>query len=105
MSLNGRIAACGAISGYNAGGAFNNNLTNWAVVVLMRVQIKGFMQSDFPAVEADKARDLLQTAILEGRIKVAESQTVVECKLEDVPRTWLRLFDGQNIGKLVTKLD
>jgi NADPH-dependent curcumin reductase CurA len=47
----------------------------------------------------------LKKAILERRINVRGSQTVVECNLKDVPRVWLRLFEEKNVGKYVTKLD
>jgi NADPH-dependent curcumin reductase CurA len=33
-----------------------------------------------------------------------ESETVVDTKFEDVPKTWMMLFSGGNKGKLVTKL-
>jgi len=40
-----------------------------------------------------------------GKIKMGdESETVVDAKFEDIPRTYLKLFSGANRGKLVTKL-
>jgi NADPH-dependent curcumin reductase CurA len=32
------------------------------------------------------------------------TETLVEGKFEDVPKIWLRLFEGSNTGKLITKL-
>lgn len=31
-------------------------------------------------------------------------ETVVDSKFDEVPQTWMRLFEGKNQGKLVTKL-
>jgi len=47
----------------------------------------------------------LVQAVKEGKIKVGEeNETVVETKFEEVPKTWMRLFEGANTGKLVTKV-
>ncbi len=46
----------------------------------------------------------LKKWVEEGKIDVSEGETVVVTKFEDVPKTWLRLFQGQNRGKLITKL-
>lgn len=40
----------------------------------------------------------------EGKIKLDESETVVPTKIDDIPKTWQRLFRGENRGKLVTQL-
>jgi len=43
--------------------------------------------------------------VKEGKIKMGgENETVVDTKFEDIPRTYLKLFSGDNRGKLVTKL-
>ena len=45
------------------------------------------------------------TAAKEGKIKVGEeNETVIDTKFEDIPKTWMLLFEGANTGKLVTKL-
>lgn len=33
-----------------------------------------------------------------------EVETILESKFEDVPRTWLKLYEGVNTGKMITKL-
>jgi NADPH-dependent curcumin reductase CurA len=44
-------------------------------------------------------------AIATGKLKIdAESETVIDAEFEDVPATWMKLFEGVYIGKLVTKL-
>ena len=50
-----------------------------------------------------KAIGELKGWIEEGKLVVTE-ETVVDTKFEDVPKTWQRLFSGQNRGKLVTRL-
>jgi NADPH-dependent curcumin reductase CurA len=41
----------------------------------------------------------------EGKIIIDDSmQTVVDTKFEDVPKTWMKLFEGANTGKLITKI-
>jgi NADPH-dependent curcumin reductase CurA len=41
----------------------------------------------------------------EGKIILDDSmQTVVNTKFEDVPKTWMKLFEGANTGKLITKI-
>jgi NADPH-dependent curcumin reductase CurA len=41
----------------------------------------------------------------EGKIILDDSmQTVVHTKFEDVPKTWMKLFEGGNTGKLITKI-
>lgn len=103
MSRNGRIAACGAITGYNS--KEPDVVRNWFHVISMRLSIRGFIILDYAPEEARKTQELLRRAIEDGTLRVSEeSQTVVETRMEDVPKTWLRLFEGQNTGKLVTKL-
>jgi NADPH-dependent curcumin reductase CurA len=33
-----------------------------------------------------------------------ESEQVISAKFEDIPKIWVKLFEGGNMGKLVTKL-
>ncbi|KAK5946049.1 quinone oxidoreductase [Knufia obscura] len=102
MSLNGRISACGAITGYNGEAALP--MKNYFNVISMRLQIKGFIVIDF-LHKAVETIGKLVGAVQEGKIKIgSENETVVETKFEDVPGTWLKLFEGGNQGKLVTKL-
>lgn len=102
MKQNGRIAACGAITSYN--GEAMLPMKNYFDVVSMRLQIKGFIVLDFMAKAAETVGKLVG-AVQEGKIRVGEeNETVVQTAFEEVPRTWLRLFEGENRGKLVTKL-
>ena len=102
MSMYGRIAACGAITGYNSNEP--TVLKNYFQIITMRLQVKGFLVLDF----ISKARGtvaLFRRAIADGKLKLGgESEIVVPTKFEDVPNTWMKLFSGGNTGKLVTKI-
>jgi NADPH-dependent curcumin reductase CurA len=104
MKKHGRVAACGAITDYN--NSKPRGLTNWFEVVTNRIEIKGFIVLDFiDQGKAPEAVGEMVKALKEGKIVVGdESETVVNTKFEDVPKTWMMLFEGGNTGKLVTKL-
>ncbi|KAF9894011.1 hypothetical protein FE257_008982 [Aspergillus nanangensis] len=102
MALHGRIAACGAISAYNGEDALP--LKNWFQVITMRLRIHGFIVLDY-LNKAPEVRGVLKQAIADGKLRVDEkSQTVVSSSFEDIPRVWMKLFEGGNTGKLVTRL-
>lgn len=101
----GRVAACGAITGYNGENAAP--MKNWFQIVTMRLQIRGFIVMDFMAKGGDPAEIVgkLVAAVKEGKVKLGdEVETVVDTPFEEVPGTWLKLFEGGNQGKLVTKI-
>ncbi|KAH7015880.1 hypothetical protein EDB80DRAFT_833104 [Ilyonectria destructans] len=103
MSRNGRIAACGAISGYNSSSPCV--LKNYFQIISMRLQIRGFIVLDYPPAKALETQNLLQQAIMDDKLSVSdENETIIPTAFEDVPKTWMRLFNGHNTGKLVTKL-
>ncbi len=100
----GRVAACGAVAEYNKSDP--TGLKNWHEIISNRIEIKGFIIFDFLAQgKGPQAVGELVQAWKEGKIQVGEAnETVVETKFEDVPKTWMSLFEGSNTGKLVTKL-
>lgn len=104
MKKEGRVAACGAVAEYNKSDP--TGLKNWFEVVSNRIEIKGFIIMDFLAAgKGPAAVAEMVGAWKEGKIQVGEAnETVVETKFEDVPKTWMLLFEGANTGKLVTKL-
>ncbi|KAL8727463.1 MAG: hypothetical protein Q9166_006051 [cf. Caloplaca sp. 2 TL-2023] len=100
----GRIAACGAVAEYNKDSEQGYGIKNWFQIVSNRIEIKGFIVLDFLA-KAEEATVELVKATREGKIKVDEgNETVVETGFEGVPATWMKLFEGGNRGKLITKL-
>lgn len=77
---------------------------NWHEVVSQRIKIKGFVVFDFWHIRKE-VMETLRRALADGKIKLDnESETVVPTSFEDVPKTWLKLFEGGNFGKLVTKV-
>ena len=102
----GRVAACGAISSYNDADHGAIKLQNYSNIIIQRLQVKGFIILDFyKTAEASATIKKLTEAAVSGKIKIGdENETVVESKFEDIPKTWMRLFEGSNRGKLVTKL-
>ena len=104
MAKGGRVAACGAITDYNK--SERSGLKNWFEVISNRIEIKGFIIFDFlmSGKGADAVKELVAAA-KDGKIKISEeNETVVDTKFEDVPKTWMLVFEGANTGKLVTKL-
>lgn len=70
----------------------------------MRLSLRGFIVTDFLA-KAKETQELFVKSVEEGKLKIGEEQEhVVETKFEDIPKTWLMLFEGGNRGKLITKL-
>ena len=100
----GRVAACGAISAYNTSDPYG--IKNWFEIISMRIQVRGFIVTDY--INQGKAGDTIQIfkkAIEDGKLKVGdENEQVVDTKFEDIPKTWMHLFDGRNTGKLITKI-
>lgn len=104
MALNGRVAVSGAISSYNATQSERGvRLKNWFEVISMRLSFRGFLVLDHPE-RMEEAQKILYKALDEGKLDITEGEHVVEAKFEDVPGTWLKLFEGGNTGKLITKL-
>jgi NADPH-dependent curcumin reductase CurA len=100
----GRVAACGAIADYNKGE--KGGLKNWFHVIIQRLNIKGFIVLDhLRDGNAAKITEILSKAAESGKISIGEeNETVVPTKFEDIPKTWVKLFEGANTGKLVTKI-
>ncbi|RYP43400.1 hypothetical protein DL770_011705 [Monosporascus sp. CRB-9-2] len=101
MKRHGTVAVCGAVSTYNSDQPMA--LSNWFEIISMRITIRGFIMLDYmneaPAIVAE-----LIGAAAAGKIKLQDNETVVEVGIEQQPETWMRLFSGENQGKLITKL-
>lgn len=98
----GTVAVCGAVASYNSQDR-PMELRNWFEVISMRITIRGFIMLDY----MDKAPQMIEELIgaaVDGRIKLDHGETIVEARIEEQPEIWMRLFSGQNQGKLLTKL-
>lgn len=101
MALNGRVAVCGAISVYNGADV---QLKNWFEVISMRIQLRGMVVLDWMP-KAQETIEEIANAAKAGKIRINdEAETVVATQFENIPKTWMKLFDGSNTGKLITKL-
>ncbi|KDQ55903.1 hypothetical protein JAAARDRAFT_208167 [Jaapia argillacea MUCL 33604] len=96
-----RIAVCGAISSYND--SAGQHLKNYTEIVINRLQLLGFIATDFYDMVGE-IQGNIGKAIKEGKVVVKDAETIVDVrdKFEDIPKVWYRLFEGGNIGKLVT---
>ncbi|KAE9407995.1 NAD(P)-binding protein [Gymnopus androsaceus JB14] len=102
IKKHGRVAACGAIAAYND--RSQTVLDNWVEVIMNRITVQGFVVIDYYSRRAE-AIDVLSTAVKEGKLSVSGGETIVRCtEFEKVPEVWMRLFSGQNTGKLVTQI-
>ena len=99
MNTLGRIAACGMISGYNEAGA-RTSVHNLANIIYGRINIRGFVATDFLHLRDDFRRDMVQW-LKEGRIKYQE--TVLE-GIENAPKALIGLLNGLNTGKMLVQL-
>lgn len=102
LEKHGRVIACGAISTYNDAGK-SAGPENWFQVISMSLTVSGFIVLNF-ADKFPESRKVLSKAVEEGKLDISEGESLVDTKFDDVPKTWLTLFEGGNTGKLVTKL-
>ena len=98
MRPHGRIAACGAIAGYNEPVPGPRNL---ALIIGKRITMRGFIVFDHLARQADLVK-LVAPALNDGRIIGPE--TFVD-GLERAPEAFLSLFErGAHRGKMIVRL-
>jgi NADPH-dependent curcumin reductase CurA len=99
IARNARVIICGAISQYNATSAMKGP-SNYLSLLVNHASMTGFVVSDYGARYGEGAAEMggwLAAGKLKTREDVAEG-------LENFPETLLRLFSGENTGKLVLKI-
>jgi NADPH-dependent curcumin reductase CurA len=99
INLKARIVICGAISQYNSTGPVKGP-SNYLSLLVNRARMEGIVVFDYAARYPDAIRDIAQW-MAEGRFKSRED--VVE-GIDTFPDALLKLFDGENFGKLVLKV-
>lgn len=95
-----RVVICGAISQYNAEEQ-PRGPANYMQLLVQRASMKGFLVFDF----ADRYPEAI--AQLAAWLRAGELQSredVVRGGLEQFPEVFLRLFRGENTGKLILEL-
>lgn len=99
LRLNGRVALCGLISGYNDERPLRGP-TDFGRILMKRLTVRGFIVSDF-AAQFGTAMAELEAWVAEGRIKWKDH--VVD-GLENAPEALSLLFSGKNEGKLMVRI-
>ena len=94
-----RVAICGAISQYNSTDAAKGP-ANYLSLLVNRARMQGFVVFDYADRYAEAAREMAGW-MAAGKLKSRED--VVE-GLETFPDTLLKLFKGENNGKLILKV-
>jgi NADPH-dependent curcumin reductase CurA len=99
MAPHGRIVLCGMIATYNAeqNPSGPNNLFQ---LVARRIRMEGFLAGDYIPRFAE-GRAALEGWLSAGRLKSHED---VQTGFENIPKTFLRLFTGENLGKQLLKI-
>jgi NADPH-dependent curcumin reductase CurA len=97
----GRVALCGAISGYDSStGEPAPGPRNMNLAIGKRLTMRGFIVGDHRHLRDDFTREV-GTWLSEGRMRYRE--TVVD-GLENAPKAFLGLLRGENIGKMLVRL-
>lgn len=99
LALHARIVICGAISQYNAGAV--HGPVNYLQLLVMRATMRGMVIIDFADRYAEAAQ-VMGAWLAEGRLRHHED--IVD-GIEQFPDALMRLFRGQNIGKLLLRLN
>jgi NADPH-dependent curcumin reductase CurA len=99
LARNARVIICGAISQYNATEAVRGP-SNYLSLLVNHASMTGFVVSDYGARYAEGAQEMagwLAAGKLVSREEIATG-------LDTFPDTLLRLFSGENTGKLVLEV-
>jgi NADPH-dependent curcumin reductase CurA len=99
LALHARIVICGAISQYNATSSVQGP-SNYLSLLVNRARMEGMVIFDY-AHRFGQAIAEMAGWMAAGKLKSREH--IVE-GLETFPETFLKLFKGENIGKLMIKV-
>jgi hypothetical protein len=97
LAMHARLVMCGMISGYNDTQPGPSNLSR---LIAFRGRMQGFILFDY-ASRMHEGTTALAGWLQEGKLRY---RTDVQRGFENVPRTFLRLFSGENQGKQLLKL-
>jgi NADPH-dependent curcumin reductase CurA len=95
----GRFALCGMISQYNDTD-LGTGIRGLIMVVGKQLRLEGFIVSSHADMQAAFIRDM-SAWIAEGKVKWRET---VEDGIDNAPTAFLKLFKGENLGKMLVKL-
>ena len=99
IRMKARIVICGAISQYNNTTAVKGP-SNYLALLVNRARMEGIVVFDNAEHYAEAAQEMAGW-IAEGKLKSKEH---IEEGLENFPEVLLKLFRGENFGKLILKV-
>ena len=99
ISRGARISICGAISQYNNTGPIKGP-SNYLSLLINRARMEGFIVFDYADRYAEAAREMLGW-MAAGKLKSRED--IVD-GIQTFPDTLLKLYRGDNIGKLAIRV-
>lgn len=94
-----RVVICGAISQYNSGLAYGPK--NYLSLLVNRARMEGFVVFDYAGRYAEAGAEIAGW-LRAGKLHSKEH--VVTGSVGDFPATLLKLFHGENLGKLVLQI-
>jgi NADPH-dependent curcumin reductase len=100
LARHARIVICGSISQYNNDGPARGP-ANYMALLVDRARMEGFLVFDFASRYREAAADMAGW-IAEGRLLSVED---IVTGLESFPETLLRLYRGENLGKLLLAVE
>ena len=95
-----RVVICGAISQYNATDAVRGP-SNYMSLLVSRSRMEGFVVFDYASRYGEAVGEMARW-MSEGKLHGKED--VAEGGVDAFPKTLLKLFNGENVGKLVLKV-
>jgi NADPH-dependent curcumin reductase CurA len=100
LAMHARIVICGAISQYNATGGMKGP-ANYMSLLVNRASMTGMVVFDYAERYGEAAKEMAGW-IAAGKLKAKED--VVKGGIDAFPETLLKLFKGENTGKLVLEI-
>jgi NADPH-dependent curcumin reductase CurA len=100
LALHARVVICGAISQYNATGAVKGP-SNYLSLLVNRASMTGMVVFDYAARYGEAVAKMSEW-MAQGRL--VGRQDVVAGGIDAFPETLLKLFRGENFGKLVLEI-
>jgi NADPH-dependent curcumin reductase CurA len=98
LARGARIVICGAVSQYNESSM--RGPSNYMALLVRRARMEGFVVFDYAARYAEAAREMAGW-MAEGKLVGRED---VVAGIETFPETLLKLFRGENTGKLILEV-
>jgi NADPH-dependent curcumin reductase CurA len=99
LARGARVVLCGAISQYNSGRVAGP--ANYLSLLVNRARMEGFIVFDYADRYPEATKEIAQW-LRAGQLRSREH--VVRGTVQDFPATLLKLFRGENLGKLVLQV-